>query len=203
MHTPEFRRHFFGSVHVQTFMALRVATKGWNAAADALIDEGVASGAMIVHGGKGTSWAQEKRRKLVTRVIFLQNITNVGERACKLAINLVVVDIPEGVESIGDYAFLACCSLTTVSFPATLTLIGTSTFNECISLENVDLLHTNLQELGSDAFADCKNLTSMTILDSLQKLGQLVFCRCSKLAPSNINVNKTKAVISHLRSQQQ
>ena len=81
MHTPAFRGHFVGFVHVQTLMALRVATKGWNAAADALIDEGVASGAMIVHGGKGIShakaWAQEKRCKLVTRVIFLLNITNV------------------------------------------------------------------------------------------------------------------------------
>ena len=43
MHTPEFRRYFVEFVHVQTLMALRVATKGWNVAADTLIDEGVRS----------------------------------------------------------------------------------------------------------------------------------------------------------------
>ena len=56
MHTPDFRRHFVEFVHVQTLMALRMATKGWNAAADALIDEGVGSGAMIVHDGKDISY---------------------------------------------------------------------------------------------------------------------------------------------------
>ncbi|GMH97867.1 hypothetical protein TL16_g13376, partial [Triparma laevis f. inornata] len=38
-------------------------------------------------------------------VIFFLNITNVGSYACKLATNLVVVDIPEGIEGIGRYAF--------------------------------------------------------------------------------------------------
>ncbi|GMH95423.1 hypothetical protein TL16_g13153, partial [Triparma laevis f. inornata] len=49
MHTPEFRRHFVDFVHVQTLMALRMATKGFNVAADALIDEGVRSGKLMVH----------------------------------------------------------------------------------------------------------------------------------------------------------
>ena len=86
-------------------MRLRLATQGWKAVADAFIDEGVRSGAMIVHGGEDTSWnfpsdPREKRRKLATRVIFLLNNMKVGEHAC--AINLVVVDIPEGVVSIAE-----------------------------------------------------------------------------------------------------
>ena len=52
--------------------------------------------------------ALEERRRLVTRVIFLLNITEVGIRACMLAINLVVVDIPEGVKSIRERAFSYC-----------------------------------------------------------------------------------------------
>ncbi|GMI10404.1 hypothetical protein TrLO_g9897 [Triparma laevis f. longispina] len=57
MHTPEFRRHFVEFLPVDELMALRLATKGWNAAADALIDEvfASASGAMMVHDGKDTS----------------------------------------------------------------------------------------------------------------------------------------------------
>ena len=49
-------------------------------------------------------------------MIFLQNITKVGNFACHFAINLVVVDIPKGVERIGHGAFFHCKSLTTVFF---------------------------------------------------------------------------------------
>ncbi|GMH64789.1 hypothetical protein TrLO_g4862 [Triparma laevis f. longispina] len=106
MQTPEFRRYFVDFVHVQTLMALKLAAKGWNAAADALIDEGMRSGELMVHDGKdiggGTAAALKERRALVTRVIFLLNITRIGDYACKYAINLIVIDIPEGVERIGD-----------------------------------------------------------------------------------------------------
>ena len=36
-------------------MVLNLASKGWNAAADALIDEGVRSRELIVHGGNDIS----------------------------------------------------------------------------------------------------------------------------------------------------
>ena len=70
MHKPEFRRHFVEFVHVQTLMALRFTTKAWKAVAEEVIDEGVASGAMMVHDGKDISidaaWAQHGRRKLIS-----------------------------------------------------------------------------------------------------------------------------------------
>ncbi|GMI14964.1 hypothetical protein TrLO_g10420 [Triparma laevis f. longispina] len=179
MHTPEFRRLFVEFVHVETLMVLRVATKGWNTVADAKIDKGVRNGELMAHGGKDISYregqARKERRKLVTRVIFLLTVTKVGHSACEFAVNLVVVDIPEGFESIGIDAFYCCTSLTTVSFPTTLTWIGLRSFQDCSSLENVDLLHTNLQELGESAFNGSSELNSMTIPDSLQKLGARVF----------------------------
>ncbi|GMH67283.1 hypothetical protein TL16_g04640 [Triparma laevis f. inornata] len=99
MHTPELGKHFIGFVHVRTLMALIFTTKRWNAAADALIDEGVQSGELMVHNGTDISCdvaeAQEEKHKLVTRVIYLLNITKVGKYACCFAINLIVVDIPE------------------------------------------------------------------------------------------------------------
>ena len=87
------------------------------------------------------------------RVIFLLDITKVGECACKWAANLVLVDIPEGIEIIGDGALEHCSSLTTVSFPTTLTPIGDRVFYSCKSLDNVDLRDTNLQELDFQVFA--------------------------------------------------
>ncbi|GMH69852.1 hypothetical protein TrLO_g4994 [Triparma laevis f. longispina] len=129
----------------------------------------------------------------VTQVIFLLNITKIGDRACTFAANLVVVDIPKGVKSIGYCAFYRCTSLTNVSFPTTLTLIGGYAFARCPSLENVDLLHTNLQQLGEGAFYDCSELTSMTIPDSLQTLKADIFVGCHKLVPASIDVNAENA----------
>ncbi|GMI04327.1 hypothetical protein TrLO_g10861 [Triparma laevis f. longispina] len=210
MHTSEFRRHFVDFVPVNALMTLRLATKGWSTVADTLIDEGVRSGVMMVHGGRAKRWKSRLKdmRKLVTRVIFLLNITKVGEYACYWAVNLVVVDIPEGIESIGQAAFRCCTSLTTVSFPTTLKSIGLYAFSCCSSLDNVDLLHTNLQEIGELAFSNCSELKSMTIPDSLQTLGADIFNECYEIAPSIINVNfdfasdPTSDIVAHLRSLQ-
>ncbi|GMH82635.1 hypothetical protein TL16_g09325 [Triparma laevis f. inornata] len=171
IHTVEFKRFFTPFLHYQKLTSIRVSNKEWTGVADALINEGVRNGELIVHDGNDicvtVARARTERRKLATRVIFLLNITKVVKRACKLAINLVVVDIPQGVESIGEAAFMGCPSLNTVSFPRTLSSIGEAAFTDCSSLENVDLLHTNLQELGQLAFNSCSDLKSMTIPDSL------------------------------------
>ncbi|GMI07988.1 hypothetical protein TrLO_g95 [Triparma laevis f. longispina] len=162
MHTPEFRRHFFDFIHVQALMALRVATKVWKAVAEEVIDEGMKSAELMVHAGNNISYQgkqdRSERRKLVTRVVFFLNITKIGRYACYDARNLVVVNIPEGVESIGQCAFSYCSSLTTVSFPTTLASIGQTAFCFCSSLYNVDLRHTNLQELRGHAFSSCSEL---------------------------------------------
>ncbi|GMH80023.1 hypothetical protein TrLO_g4224 [Triparma laevis f. longispina] len=156
--TDDFKRLLVGLVQGDTLMTLRLATKAWNRVVDAFIDEGVRSGTLIIHGGNDFGWyvahAQKERRGLVTWVNFRLNITKVGcgERCYT---NLVVVDIPEGVVSIGEGAFDSCCSLTTVSFPTTLNPIGVAAFLRCSSLENMDLLHTNLREIGDEAFAIC------------------------------------------------
>ncbi|GMH91303.1 hypothetical protein TrVE_jg6802 [Triparma verrucosa] len=173
-------------------MTMRVLCKDWRRVADKFIDGKVESGVMTVVGENGISYeeakAQRERRLLVTQVVFLLNITKVGDHSCYYA-NLVVVEIPEGVESIGIGAFFGCRSLTTVSFPTTLRLIRYNVFIGCSSLENIDLLHTQLQEIGNGAFGYCSELKSMTVPDSLQTLGVFVFADCLKLVPSTINVD--------------
>ena len=63
MHTPEFKRYFVELVPGDTLMTLRLATKGWRVAGDAFIDEGVESGAMMVHNGNGISLVDAQARK--------------------------------------------------------------------------------------------------------------------------------------------
>ncbi|GMH68616.1 hypothetical protein TL16_g04973 [Triparma laevis f. inornata] len=218
MFTDDFKRLLVDLVQGDMLMTLRLATKAWKRVVDAFIDEGVRSGAMIVHSGKDVSfqdaYARRGRHALLTQVIFLLNITKVGEYEFFYAANLVVVEIPDGVESISESAFDGCESLTTVSFPKTLRSIGKSAFANCSSLENVDLLHTNLQELGSAAFWSCSELKSMTIPDSLRKFPSISywyeepFFECFKLVPSYIDVSEiyedaASEVVAYLRFQQQ
>ncbi|GMI11445.1 hypothetical protein TrVE_jg945 [Triparma verrucosa] len=194
-YTDDWRRLFIENAPLDTLMTMRLLCKDWRRVLDKFIDGKIESGGMIVVGGNDLScdeaFAQEERRSLVTQVVFLLNIAKVGDRACSRA-NLVVVDIPEGVEYIGYRSFMYCSSLTTVSFPTTLRLIGVGAFQICSSLDNVDLLHTQLQELGDLAFEDCSELKSMTIPDSLQTLGEGVFNCCLKLVPFLIDVSYTQ-----------
>ncbi|GMH78042.1 hypothetical protein TrST_g10624 [Triparma strigata] len=208
--TDDFRWSFSRIVTPDLLMKTRMLSKAWLRVTDNFIDERVESGELMVIGENDRlpmeAQVLEEGRLLVTQVVFLLNITKVGDNACRFAVDLVVVEIPEGVEIIGDGAFCDCRSLTTVSFPTILRLIGDGAFVRCMSLENVDLLNTGLQELGSMAFSECSELKSMTIPDSLRTLGINVFINCFKLAPS-IDVlikeghdSSTAAVIAYLRS---
>jgi len=51
MSTDDFKRLLVVLVQGDTLMTLRLTTKAWKRVVDAFIDEGVKSGAMIVHGG--------------------------------------------------------------------------------------------------------------------------------------------------------
>ncbi|GMH70622.1 hypothetical protein TL16_g05455 [Triparma laevis f. inornata] len=204
LNTDDFSRLIVPYLTNDALMTIRLASKPWSRVVDGFIDDGIESGTMIVRGEEDIYINNfEERHMLVTRVVFLLNVTKVGVNACIYAFSLVVVDIPEGVESIGEQAFNSCQSLTTISFPTTLTSIGRESFYKCYSLENVDLLHTSLQELVYGAFAYCYELKSMKIPDSLQTLGDYVFSGCFKLDLPNIDtINDSNAVAAYLRSQQ-
>ena len=212
MHTDDFRRLFVGFVMADTLVAMRWLDRKWHKVVEKkLIEvEDEPYGGMIVHGGndlsedEDVSAVRRERIKQVTKVVFLLNITKVGDRACMYASILVVVDIPEGITIIGTGSFLGCSSLKEIKFPKSLTSIGRSSFNSCSSLEQVDLLHTNVQELGDNAFYNCTSLREMKVPDSLQTFGIDVFFQCSKLVPSDMetydNEDVTPKIVAYLRS---
>ena len=206
----DWRFMFVENVPLDTLMTMRLLCKDWQRVADTFIDGMIESGVMKVIGGndisEDDSEALKERRahEPVMQVVFLLNMTfaRVGDYACYMAVNLVVVEIPEGIESIGIGAFDGCSSLTTVSFPTTLSLMDESALQKCPSLENVDLIHTKLHKIGHYAFDECSELKSMTIPDSLQTLGEGVFYRCFQQIPPNIDSYDNDTIINHLRSLQ-
>ncbi|GMI00108.1 hypothetical protein TrST_g4278 [Triparma strigata] len=157
MHTDDFRRLFVDFAMVDTLVAMRWLDKKWHKVVEKKLTEfgDEPYSEIIVHGGNDISYdeaeadARKERMKEVTKVVFLLNITKVGDRVCAYARSLVVVDIPEGITSIGDSSFDGCSSLKAIKFPRPLTSIGNFSFSSCSSLEEVDLLHTNVLELAS------------------------------------------------------
>ena len=213
MHTDDFRRLFVDFIMVDTLVAMRWLDRKWHKVVEKKLTEfeNEPFGEIIVHGGNDTSWNEAKsdarleRMKQVTKVVFLLNITKVGDRACYYAFNLVTVDIPEGITIIGDDSFWGCSSLKEIKLPKSLTWIGSYSFNNCSSLEVVDLLHTNVQYLGDRAFSGCTSLREMKISDSLRTFRYNVFYKCFKLVPSDIDISyghDVSAVVSYLRSVQ-
>ncbi|GMH95959.1 hypothetical protein TrST_g6065 [Triparma strigata] len=211
MHTDDFRRLFVGFVMVDTLVAMRVLDKKWHAVVEKKLTELEVKldepfGEIIVHGGddislgEANSTARYERMPQVMKVVFLLNITKVGDYVCMYASNLVVVDIPEGITSIGERSFWRCSSLKDISFPKSLSSIGMQSFIGCSSLERVDLLLTNVEYLGEDAFRGCTSLREMTVPDSLQKCAHNAFSGCSKLVPSDISYSDNDAVVTYLRS---
>ncbi|GMH79106.1 hypothetical protein TrST_g1204 [Triparma strigata] len=208
MHTDDFRRLFVGFVMADTLVAMRWLNRKWHKVVEKkLIElEDEPFGEVIVHGGNDISFeeadsdAREERMKQVTKVVFLLNITKVGEHVCKSAFSLVVVDIPEGITVIGRSSFCGCYSLKHITFPKSLKSISVNSFYSCSDLEEVDLLHTHVLELGNYAFAYCESLREMKVPDSLQTLGDKVFWKCSKLVPSNVKDEDSSTVVTFLRS---
>ncbi|GMH94265.1 hypothetical protein TrST_g13689 [Triparma strigata] len=209
IHADKFRRFFIMYVDGNTLMKMRLLSKEWNAVTDEWIDGLVGSGEMMVVQRNDISFEEayfRARIEQVMKVVFLLNITKVGNCACAYASNLVVVDIPEGITIICDNSFSDCRSLKDIKFPKSLTKIGRASFSDCFSLEEVDLLHTNVRALGDSAFHGCTSLREMKIPDSLQKFGELVFYGCSKLVPSDINVGydqDVSEVVAYLRKIQE
>ncbi|GMH54569.1 hypothetical protein TrST_g12186 [Triparma strigata] len=234
MNTDDFRRLFVGFVMADTLVAMRWLDRKWHKVVEKkLIElEDEPFGEIIVHGGNDLSWEEassderEERMKQVTKVVFLLNITKVGDHACLYASILVVVDIPEGITIIGRQSFAGCSCLKDIKFPKSLRYIRFASFSSCSSLEEVDLLRTNVQELGGSAFAGCTSLREMKIPDSLQNefgyglsFGENVFEDCCRLVPSIIKASSwfeyedddddddeyhdvTSEVIAYLRSKQ-
>ena len=208
MATDDFRRLFIGFVMADTLVAMHWLDTKWHKVVEKklieLEDEPISE--MIVHGGNDLSGnevdsaARKEWIKQVTQVVFLINITKVGDYACTRASNLVDVDIPEGITIIGKSSFGGCSSLKDIMFPKSLTSIGNYSFNECSNLGRVDLLHTNVEELGQQAFIYCTSLREMKVPNSLQRFGSSAFYGCSKLTPSDIGKCENDAVVAYLRS---
>ena len=112
---------------------------------------------------------------------------------------LTELNVPEGVQRIGDHSFHGYTPLKRVTMPDTVTEVGDYTFNNCTGLTELQLSDNivslgeyafrscpirtvqfgqKLEHIGLAAFQYCKELTSITIPDSVTHIDEIAFYGC-------------------------
>lgn len=142
-------------------------------------------------------WHEDKTA--IKKVVLENGVTTVGKWAFCDCTNLTSVTIPDSVTSIGESVFIDCNQLKSagpigkdydIEFGWT-SEIPAHAFSECSSLASVTIPNS-VTRVGLFAFSDCSSLTSVTILDGVTSIGAGAFFKCSSLASVTIPSSVTR-----------
>ena len=90
--------------------------------------------------------------------------------------------IVSGGRSIGSSAFAGCSGLKTAKFSSSCWYIPDALFKDCSELQRVEINNRKLEEIGSEAFMNCKNLTyPWDFLYENLRIGKDAFIGCTSL----------------------
>lgn len=79
------------------------------------------------------------------------------------------------VKNISSGAFKKNDKIVYLDFPKEMTHVSISTFENCPSLKALSFEHSSVKEIGDRAFAACENLETITLADTVEKIGDEVF----------------------------
>ncbi len=160
----------------------------------------------------------------LTSISIPPSVTEIGKWAFSACSNLTGISIPSSVTKIGDFAFEGCYRLTSIIIskdnkvydsredcnaiihtdgntlicgckntviPSSVTEIGSNAFSECSNLTSISI-PPSITEIGRGAFYGCSRLTSIFIPSSVEGMGYRAFSACSSL--TNIVVSKENKV---------
>ncbi len=131
----------------------------------------------------------------ITAVIIPEGVERLEDNCFRNCKYLKSVTIPDSVKYIGAHAFDGCVSLTSFHMPLDACYLGAGCFANCTELTELDMppymeaiyedtfRNTGLTtvkldtvyEIGAHAFADCPNLTMITIRANTKKIDDTCF----------------------------
>ena len=153
----------------------------------------------------------------LTTVYTSDTLEEIGENAFADCRYLNFIKIPDSVTKIGAYAFKGCTSLTSITIPDSVTTISEHAFDgykgNVIKPTKPVPQHEPLKSdvfidpiippapqpeifpgatsIADGAFKDRKDLTSITIPDSVTEIGKEAFANCTNLKSVTIGKNVT------------
>lgn len=119
-------------------------------------------------------------------------VTEIADSAFEGCVELVSVELPEGVTRIGNWAFEECKNLENVTIPCSVASIGSGAFWKCEKLISVEI-PANVTTISDLTFLDCESLVSVGIPDNITYIGQLAFKNCASL--TSIKIPETVTTI--------
>ncbi len=144
----------------------------------------------------------------LTSIEIPDGVTSIGGSAFSYCYKLTSIEIPDSVTSIGDDAFYDCDNLTSVHYTGTIDQWAMIDFEDFWSnpLRYAGRLYINGEEvtevnvttatyIGSYAFYNCDNLTSVTIGNSVTSIGNYAFSDCDNL--TSVTIGNSVTSIGH------
>ncbi len=102
--------------------------------------------------------------------------------------SLTSISIPEGVNKIEMDAFSGCTALKKITIPSSVVVIDGNIFSKCDSLKTAGPLGSGFdyefswtEAIPAYAFAECGNLTSVVIPETVTSIGESAFANCKSL----------------------
>jgi len=142
----------------------------------------------------------------LSSVVFKTGVETIGNSAFEECVLLGSVDFGESVVTIGDRAFFHCIKIPELIFPNSLLSIGSYAFGTKTSgstssssylgyirvdesnqmrISNI-VMSENIKHIGTGAFLGCANLTSVSVPDTLETVGNSVYAYCYGLKTYNL-----------------
>ena len=111
-------------------------------------------------------------------VLLGDGVRSVGAYVFGSRSGLTNIVFGSGVASIGAYAFYNNDSLACVEIPGSVRTIGESAFSGDTALKR---LYIGSEEIGKQAFFNCKQLADVTLAEGVRSTGSAAFQRCAAL----------------------
>ena len=130
----------------------------------------------------------------LTSVMIGSGVMSIGDYAFYNCSGLPSVTIPESVTRIGGSAFFGCSGLTSVTIPESVTSIESGAFYGCANLKTV-AIHgnvTNDWRLDNCPFSGCTNLSTVVLGEKIVTIGDYMFFGCSGWASMTIPESVTR-----------